>query len=71
VYYLWQLTAEDHRSDAHVLDSDSPVARVVDLSPGTYTVTLTVVDTIYQSTSDSVLVTVLAGKVWETKHWEE
>ena len=49
-------------SNARVLDPTSPVAQVVDLSPGTYTFALTVVDTSYQSSTNKVLVRVLAGK---------
>ena len=75
VYYLWQLIAEHHSSKMYgktrILNSTSPVARVVGLSPGSYTFSLTVLDSHFQSSSDSMQVTVLAGKEGGKGKWEE
>lgn len=62
MYYLWQLTAEDHFSEVMLVDPTSSVLQVLNLTPGTYTFTLTVTDSSFQTSSDTVLVRILPGQ---------
>lgn len=61
-YYLWQLTAEDHLDQATLINPSLPVLRVLNLTPGSYTFTLTVADSALQTSTDTVQVNVVPGE---------